>query len=278
MNHAVQKIHAITFNKLHKESQLFTLPNAWDVGSAWIFEKAGFSAIATTSAGIAYAKAQPDGEIITLNDLIQVTTQITNRINIPLSVDLERGYADNTQQVCRNVEQIIQAGAVGINLEDGYPGPNPKLEDLETQLDKIQAIAKLKTKLDIPFVINARTCAYWLKIGHENERLQLVIDRCNTFAEAGADCVFIPGIMDYQTIQTLSKNINAPINIIANPLSNDLNKLNDLGVTRLSIGSGAVRSVFAHLINIADKLKNQNTIEPLFDNQFSYDKANEFFT
>ena len=224
------------FQALHHMDSMFVLPNVWNGGSAKVFDKQGFKAVATTSAGIAYAMGYPDGEAICFEDLVRLTKEITRVIDIPLSVDMERGYGDTPESIARNVQRIIEAGAVGINIEDGYTTDTPYLEDLDKQIKKIEAISKLKETLGIPFVINARTCAFWLKIGDDNTRLEKVIQRCNAFASAGADCVFIPGAMDRATVKTLSESIHAPINIIANPMFHDFKALSTLGIKRLSIG------------------------------------------
>lgn len=270
-----QKQRAKAFIALHKNKEMLLLPNAWNAGSAKVFEKQGFKAIATSSAGIAYSLGYSDGETIDINDLCVVSKQIAKRINIPLSIDLERGYGNKPEQVKENVRKILETGAVGINIEDGRPDGN--LDDLNLQLDKIKAIAKLKKELDLPFVINARTCVYWLNLGNEEEKLSLTIERCNAFLEAGADCVFVPGLLGKDTLIDLLANINGPINTIANPVYHDLNDLEQLGVSRLSLGSGPVRSVYAHLIKASNEILDNGDISSLLDHSFSYTEANQYF-
>ena len=262
------------FQELHNNQELFIIPNVWNAGSAMVFEKAGFKSVATTSAGIAFSLGYADGEDISIDDLSLVVRQITKRISIPLSVDFERGYAETAEEVKENALELIYAGAVGFNIEDGRTDGN--LDDLEHILMKINALKELRRELKLPFVINARTCAYWLNYGDEKTRLQFVIDRCNSFAEAGADCVFIPGAISESDVEALVDGIKAPLNLIANPLFNDFEKMNEIGVRRISIGSGAVRSVFNHLINTSSNLKN-NDISEMINHKFSYAAANDFF-
>lgn len=262
------------FQELHNNEELFIIPNVWNAGSAVVFEKARFKSVATTSAGIAFSLGYADGEDISIDDLSLVVRQITKRISIPLSVDFERGYAETAEEVKENALELIDAGAVGFNIEDGRTDGN--LDDLEHILMKINALKELRRELKLPFVINARTCAYWLNYGDEKTRLQFVIDRCNSFAEAGADCVFIPGAISETDAEALVDGIKAPLNLIANPLFNDFEKMNEIGVRRISIGSGAVRSVFNHLINISSNLKNNN-ISEMINHKFSYAAANDFF-
>jgi len=270
-----QKQRAKEFQALHNNKEMLLLPNAWNAGSAKVFEKQGFKAVATTSAGIAFAMGYADGEIIDIEDLCLVSQQITGRISIPLSVDLERGYSDNPKEVKENVRKILETGAVGINLEDGRP--DGKLDSLNLLLDKIKAIAELKKELDLPFVINARTCTYWLNIGEDKERLALATERCNAFLNAGADCVFVPGLLQKETLVELLANINGPLNAIANPVYHDLKEMELLGVSRLSLGSGPVRAMFANLIQNSKEIIENSDISSLLNHDFSYAAANKYF-
>lgn len=272
-----QRQLALDFQKLHHDDALFILPNAWDAGSAYIFEKAGYKSVATTSAGIAYSLGYADGEVITFDDLLRVIHQITRRISVPLSVDIERGYATTAHDVAANVRSVIEAGAVGINIEDGYPGNEPYLESVSEQVQKISHIAALKKELDIPFVINARTCTCLLQIGDEATRISSVIERCNAYASAGADCIFIPGALDQKTVATLVQQIDAPINILATPSFDDIEAMQTIGVRRLSLGSGPVRTAYATLISLASSIQNNHNLDSLFGHSFSYAEANHFF-
>lgn len=277
-----QQQQAAIFQELHTRNKLFILPNAWDAGSAKIFEKVGYEAIATTSAGIAYSLGYADGEIITIQELLPVVRQIAKRTTVPLSVDMERGYGETPEEVTENVRAIIAAGAVGINIEDGYPAAaathaESYLEEINTQVAKIEQLAALKDELNIPFVINARSCAYWLGIGDNDSRLNATIERCNAYVTAGADCIFIPGVLDKTTVTALTNSIAAPLNIIANPAFNDIQELQKIGVRRLSLGSGPVRATYATLMDIANTVQNKHDLSALFTHPFSYQKANEFF-
>ena len=269
-----QKELAKRFMSMHAGRDIFVLPNIWDAGSALIFEKQGFGAVATTSAGIAYSAGCPDGEQISIDDLATHVKIITGRINIPLSVDFERGYSEDPGVVKQNAKLLVECGAVGCNIEDGLP--NGELSSVKEQIDKIKALAELKLELDLPFVINARTCIFWLESGEESERLSVAIDRANAYAEAGADCIFIPGALNEATVKALVKNINAPVNIILNTKFNDLCRLRELGVRRLSIGSSAARNVLEHTIKLAVEIKDGYTAS-LINTGLSYDDANNYF-
>lgn len=265
------------FQDLHHNKKMFILPNAWDVGSAVVYEKYNFQAVGTTSAGFAYSLGYPDGEKIDFQHIVKLVKQITERVNIPVSVDIELGYSNTIDGVVENVTKIIEAGAVGINIEDGYPKSTPYLEELEFQTNKIQALSKLKEKLGIPFVINARTCVYLIKVGKEEDRLSIAIERGNTFHKAGADCIFIPGALKESVIEKLIENIDAPINILATPSTNNLENLDRLGVRRLSLGSAPARAAYSNLIENIKQIQNENKISKLLDHDFSYDLANDLF-
>ena len=269
-----QKEKARIFSTMHKEDKMFVLPNAWDAGSAYIFEKQGFQAVATSSAGMAYDLGYPDGENICFDDLLYAVRKIAKRIDIPLSVDFERGYGKTVCEVKENAKKLIVAGAVGFNIEDGLP--DGTLNPLDQKLDKIKGLCQLKQELDIDFVINARTCAYWLNVAGEEEKLQMAIERGNAFAEAGADCVFVPGAMDKTTVEKLTAGIKAPINIILNGVFHDYAQLEELGVRRLSLGSGPVRYIYGQTISLANHLYN-GEIDEMLNSPFVYAEANAYF-
>ena len=273
-----QKQRAETFQALHQAPHLFALPNVWDPGSAVIAQQIGFESIATTSAGVAFTFGYPDGQHLPVAELTRWVGAMVRRISIPLSVDMERGYAEDVSGVRSHVRSVIRAGAVGINLEDGIPGARPRLDDLELCREKIQGLTQLKTEMDIPFVINARTCAFLLGIGAPEERLALAIDRCNAFAQAGADCVFVPGLTRESDIDTLVKHVDAPVNLLLHPHTADLARMDALGVRRLSLGSAAVRAVQAHLMAMMHQLKNNNDPRPFLDHDLDYARANAIFT
>lgn len=259
---------------MHRQPGMFILPNAWDVGSAYVFEKQGFAAVATSSAGIAYALGCPDSETVSFDDYLWIVERMSRRLNIPLSVDFERGYGETADEVKDNARKMLLAGVVGFNIEDGQP--DGSLAPLEFQLAKIKALTELKAELDIDFVINARSCAYWLNIGNEETKLQTACERGNAFAEAGADCVFVPGAVDENTIRRLVVGIKAPLNIILNGKFNDFAQLRKLGVRRLSIGSSLVRYIFDRIIQQSNALSS-GKIKELLNTDFSYTKANAYF-
>lgn len=265
------------FQEFHKSRNLLLLPNAWDAGSAVIFEKEGFDAVGTTSAGIAYSLGYPDGEHITLPDLLDIESKIIRRISVPLTVDLETGYGNSLSQILSTVQNVIEGGAVGINIEDGLNGEYPTLFDCREQCQKIREIKRLKEITGIPFVLNARTDIYWLAIGDPKQRLNEAIQRSNFYLEAGADCVFVPGLLTQKVIRDLVIEINGPINIITTPICPNVSALEDLGVSRLSIGSGAIRAVLGIAQKIARELKQNGSFISMYETTITYEEANNLF-
>lgn len=269
-----QRKKAHLFSAMHKRRGMFVIPNAWDAGSAFVYEKQGFPAVATSSTGIAYSLGYPDGEDISFGDLAWIVEKIAARLEVPLSVDFERGYADTDDGVRENARALLFAGAVGFNIEDGLP--DGSLCPLDRQLNRIEALASLKKELDLDFVINARTCAYWLNVADDETTLRIACERGNAFAEAGADCVFIPGAIEEKAVAKLVETINAPINIILNGKSSDFAALDRLGVRRLSVGSAPVRYIYSQVVAMAEKLHRSDAAD-LLANTFTYAKANAYF-
>lgn len=273
-----QEQKAERFQQLHRQEGMFVIPNSWDAGSAYIYEKEGFPCVATSSAGVASALGYPDGEDITLDDLIDCVTKTVRRVDVPVSCDFERGYAEDPEQVKKNARRIIEAGAVGFNIEDGVPeaAPGEKLSPMSLQLAKIQALVELKKEMGVNFVINARTCAYWLNVGTPEEMLNIALERGNAFAKAGADCVFVPGPMDAATVKALVEGIHAPLNTILNGKYHDFEGLRKLGVRRLSVGSGPSRFIANQVITLPRDLKAGKP-ENILACPFTYGDCNQYF-
>ncbi len=277
MEHETQVALAQRFNALHHAPDMLILPNAWDAGSAVIFEKAGFPAVGTTSAGIAYTLGYPDGQRIGLPEMIEAERHMLRRLTVPLSVDIESGYGTNVAQVVENVRQVIEAGAVGINLEDGLAGSDSSLIPRDDQCDRIEALVALKTKLGIPFFINARTDVYWLSLGEAEDRLSSTINRCAAYLEAGADGIFVPGQLSPAVIRELVESLNAPLNVIASPANPSVAELRMLGVSRLSLGSGPARAVLGLAQKIAAELYHDDSFASMVSFATPYHDMNRLF-
>jgi len=274
-----QKEIAISFLAQHHSPEIFVLPNAWDAASAMIFVQEGFRAIGTTSAGIAASLGYADGERMTLAENLEVSKRIINQTNLPVSVDFETGYADDADGVARGALALIQAGAVGLNIEDSPKDSQTALSEISHQQDRIRAIRETAEKAGVHMVINARTDAYLLGDTTTNCLCES-IKRGNAYVEAGADCVFVPDAdnLDSSDIRCLAAEIDAPLNIIAGASMPDLAKLQELGVSRVSLGPRPMRATLGLLREIAREIRSQGSFELMSDDSISYSEVNSWFS
>ena len=213
---SIQKEKADLFLKYHQDKEILVLLNSWDIGSSKLIEASGYKAIATTSMGIAASLGYPDSQVIQLSEMIQVITGIVNAVQAPVTVDIEAGYGNNLDEIIESVKKIIATGIVGVNIEDSID-LNPVLVDEMEFCERISAIRALSDSLGFHLVINARTDSFYTSSGSTQEKLSESIKRGNKYREAGADCIFVQPVWEKETIATLVKEINAPINILANP-------------------------------------------------------------
>src|SRR5450755_1530773 len=247
-----QKENTKAFRSLH-QGKILILPNAWDVASARVVQQAGFSAIATTSAGIAFTLGYPDGQRISREEMLAVVARIAKAVKVPVTADVEAGYGPRPEDAARTARDVLAAGAVGMNLEDATGDPQHPLLDLALQVERVKAVREL------PIVLNARTDVYLLEVGTPETRYDEALRRLAAFRDAGADCVFVPGLRDAATIGRLVKELQCPVNILAGPGSPSLSELQNRGVARVSVGSAAMRATLGLLRRIAEELNNAGT-------------------
>jgi 2-methylisocitrate lyase-like PEP mutase family enzyme len=264
-----QKEKAESFLKFHHEKEILVLLNSWDAGSSRLIEACGYKAIATTSMGIAASYGYPDCQVITLSEMIAAITGIVNAVQVPVTVDIEAGYGSNLNEIIDSVKKIIATGIVGINIEDSID-LNPELIDEMEFCERISAIRELSDSLGFHLVINARTDSFYTSSGSARDKLSESIRRGNKYREAGADCIFVQPVWEKETISTLVKEINAPVNILSNPgngagLPPSVRELQDLGVARLSLGSGLMKATLALIKKVADELSEKGTYNILSD-------------
>ena len=277
MTSSMQKTKAIQFRNMHSGSPILILPNAWDAASARIFEQAGFPAVATTSSGVAAALGYPDGERISRNMLVEVVEHMTRVVKCPVTVDLEAGYGNTIEDVLETVKAIINAGAVGINIEDSAKGQEKTLVDVLYQVELLKAIQETSLSMDMPLVVNARTDVFLLAIGDPTTRFEEAVLRANAYRQAGADCLFLIGVNDERTIEDLVLAINGPINILAGSKAPSIEELARLGVARVSFGSGMMRATLAHLRRIAQELLALGTYTSMFEETLSGAELSSLF-
>jgi 2-methylisocitrate lyase-like PEP mutase family enzyme len=256
-----QAAKANLFRDLHRGPKILVLPNAWDVASARILENAGVAAIATTSAGVAFTLGYSDGQKISREEMLGVVARIAAKVKIPVSADIEAGYGSRPEDAALTARAVIEAGAVGLNLEDGTD--DGQLLDLSLQLEKIAAVRESSRKMGVPLVLNARTDVYFLEVGKPESRFGETLKRLNAFRDAGADCLFAPGIRDLGVISQLVRELQFPVNILAGPGSPSIPELEKIGVARVSLGSSTMRATLGLLQRIAEELQTTGTYDEL---------------
>lgn len=265
----IQKKKAELFLKYHHDKEILVLLNSWDIGSSKLIEACGYKAIATTSMGIAASLGYPDCQIIQLPEMLQVITGIINAVKVPVTVDIEAGYGNTLNEIIDSAKKIIATGIVGINIEDSI-NLNPVLIDEMEFCERISAIRSLTDSMGFHLVINARTDSFYTSTGSAQEKLSESIRRGNKYREAGADCIFVQPVWEKETIATLVKEINAPINILVNPtigagVTPSISELQDLGVARVSLGSGLMKATLALIKKVANELSEKGTYNILLD-------------
>jgi 2-methylisocitrate lyase-like PEP mutase family enzyme len=258
-----QKRRADAFRAMHRGPKALLLPNVWDVASARIIEEAGFGALATTSAGIAFSLGYPDGQKISREEMLARVGRIARAVKVPVTADVEGGYGPRPEDAARTAAAVIEAGAVGMNLEDGTGDPRHPLVELSLQLEKIRAIREAALKTGVFLVLNARTDVFLDQVGAPETRYAETVKRVLAFRDAGGDCVFVPGLRDSATISQLVQDVRCPVNILAGPGSPPVLELERLGVARVSLGSGPMRATLGLLRRMAQELKNSGTYTAL---------------
>jgi 2-methylisocitrate lyase-like PEP mutase family enzyme len=257
----LQKANAL--RALHHSGRVLLLPNVWDVASARIIEDSGFPALATTSAGIAFSLGYPDGQKITRQEMLAHVARIAHAVKVPVTADVEAGYGDGPEDAAESARDVIEAGAVGMNFEDGTDDPQRPLTDLPLQLERIHAIRAASAKAGVPLVLNARTDIYLAQVGPLGTQYDHTLRRLQAYRDAGADCVFAPGLSDSETIARLVKDVECPLNILAGPGSPSVGELQKLGVARVSLGSAPMRATLGLLRRMADELRSSGTYQAL---------------
>lgn len=258
------------------EADPLILANAWDCASALVYEAAGFEAVGTSSAGIAAASGVPDGERLSRDEMLAVVERIARSVAIPVSADIEAGYGDSPEAVAETVRQTIDAGAVGVNLEDGTDAEGP-LVDVEYHTAVIRAVRGVADDVGVPLVVNARTDVFWRSVGDPEDRVAHAVERANAYAAAGADCLFVPGVVDSAAIEALVTGIDGPVNVLGGPGAPPIPALAELGVARVSVGSGPMRATLGLLREIGAELRDEGTYRRM-EEAIPYAEVNELLT
>jgi 2-methylisocitrate lyase-like PEP mutase family enzyme len=256
------------FRALHDGPALFIIPNGWDVVTSRIFEEAGFPAVATSSAAVANALGYPDGNALDIDLHLATIERIVHALNVPVSADVESGYSDDTAALTAFVTRLAATGVAGYNLED------VKREGELYALDEAAARVRAARVAAPDVFLNARTDTYLMSIGPAETCFETTVERLRAFADAGADGVFVPGVMDAGTIGALAAAASRPLNVLAGPKSPDAAALQALGVRRVSVGSGPMRRTLGVLREIAHELRDAGTFSYTRDASVPYAELN----
>jgi 2-methylisocitrate lyase-like PEP mutase family enzyme len=261
---------AQTFRSLHHQTTVLRLPNAWDAGSARLFESLGATAIATTSAGVAWAQGYADGRVFPVEIAVSVAASIARLIKVPLSVDIENGYSDDPLSVAENVKRMLDVGAVGINLEDGSDAP-------QLLARKIEAIKTMAARNGLDVFINARTDVYLASLVADERRLEETLKRGQLYRQAGADGLFVAGLVDVDQTKAVVAGVDLPINLLARPGLPDAAALAELGVRRLSAGSSIAQTLWGQAEQLARGFLQEGRSEAVTETSLAYPQIQALF-
>ena len=233
------------FHRLHHGAEILVLPNAWDAVSAALMQDAGAKAVATSSAAVAWAHGYPDGDDLPTDRLIATISEIARVISAPLTADIEGGYSDDLPTLERTITQVVEAGAVGINLEDGR-------RDADLHARKIEAARRAADRAGVTLFINARTDVYLKRLAEGEAALAETLRRAELYRSAGADGLFVPWASEPELIRTLASSMALPLNIMGWPGVPPAAELQALGARRLSSATNLFRAAFGPLKEAVD--------------------------
>jgi 2-methylisocitrate lyase-like PEP mutase family enzyme len=256
-----QLAKAQTFRDLHTRSGIFLMPNAWDPGSARMLAASGFPAIATTSAGISFSRGVADSDgAVSRSEMIDCVERIVRSVELPVSADLEAGYGTEPDDVAKTVELAIAAGAVGGNIEDFTANPAAPLFDSSLAAQRIRAARAAADAAGIPFTLTARTDCY---LANTPTPFPEAVRRANLYREAGADCLFVPGVSDPDTLAELVKEIDGPLTVVMGLSGSALtvSQLRDIGVRRVTIGGSLARATYGLIRKAAQEMAQHGTFD-----------------
>lgn len=259
-----------TFRNLHTTNPPLRLPNVWDAGSARLIESLGASAVATTSAGVAWTLGYRDGRALPLDEVLAAASHIVRAVKVPLSVDIEHGYSDDPKVVAATVQYLADLGVAGINIEDGPDAP-------QVLARKIEAIrgALASTRSDL--FVNARTDVILAGLVDPAQQVRETIERGRQYAAAGADGLFVPGLRRPEDIQTVVAGVALPLNVMAWGGLPDAAALARLGVRRLSAGSAIPQAAWRTVESLARGFLETGDSAPLFADAKGFGEVQQLF-
>jgi 2-methylisocitrate lyase-like PEP mutase family enzyme len=260
---SVQAAKAELFLRQHSSGNLLILPNIWDALGARLMAKLGYPSVATASVSTALANGYLDGENIPFSRLLEIVRQISSAVDVPVTVDIERGFSDDLTQLKENIRLLIEHGAVGINLEDSKPD-HKSLYPLAEQCRKIEAVREASLRTGISIVINARTDVFLIKT--EESAVDQGIERGRAYQSAGADCIYPVVIDSYADINRFVQELDMPMNILLMKSIPDLRRLKKIGVARVSLGPNLLIHVLTVMKEVAEGLMHEDST-PFFSRE-----------
>ena len=268
---------AETLRALHVPGRPLLLLNAWDAASAVIIARSGAPAIATSSAAAANALGRADGQRITRETMLEAVRPIAASVDLPVTADMEAGYGDTPDDAAATARGVLAVGAVGLNLEDTSDGGGEPLLPIERYVAKVAAIRAVADAAGVPLVLNARTDVFLGSVGDPATRLERALERGDAYLEAGADCVFVPGVTDPTVIAALAEGLEGRLSVLAVPGSPSVAELATLGVARISVGSGPYRATLALARRMADEAYGTGSLEAMTAGQVQFADAQALF-
>ncbi|WP_049557531.1 isocitrate lyase/PEP mutase family protein [Nonomuraea sp. SBT364] len=272
---AVIEKQARLFRTMSSESVL-VLPNAWDAASAAVIAAAGATAIATTSGGVAWSLGHGDGQRLSRGEMAEAARRIVDSVDLPVTVDIEGGYGPARADVAATVRAVVEAGAVGVNLEDSTAVGGPLFEAAE-QSARLSAARNAATEASLPeLFVNARTDVFLFAIGAPGDRLGEVLARAEAYAEAGADGLFVPGLLDLDVLHSLCAASPLPVNAMAVAGGPSVGDLAQAGVRRISLGTGLAQAAYAAVSRAAAEVLGTGGLTAL-DGSLEFGELNTLF-
>ena len=249
------------FFELHHQSQPLLIGNIWDVKSAQLLEKAGYKAIATSSAAVANSFGYGDGEQLPFELLIQLARRVSQVVNLPMSVDIEGGFSRTIEGICQNIERLHDVGVVGINIEDSLPGNPRALQELDSFRKTLEEIANHLQRKNIKLFINVRTDGF---IQGLPNALTETIQRIQEYQTTGVHGIFVPCVVNPEDIKAVVMSTKLPINVMCMPQLPSFGDLQKLGVKRISSGNFVHQYILKTLEEMMIAIQNEQSFKNLF--------------
>jgi 2-methylisocitrate lyase-like PEP mutase family enzyme len=249
---------AVAFRRLHERPGAFIIPNPWDAGTARLLTSLGFEALATTSAGLAFALGRRDGEdAVTRAEVLANAREIVAATPLPVSADLESGYGATPGAVAETIRLAAEAGLVGGSVEDTTADPGRPIYDFDEAVERVVAAVAAARSLPFPFTLTARAENFL----HGRPDLEDTIRRLKAFEAAGADVLYAPGLRDLETIRTVCAAVSKPVNVVMGLSGPTLSaaELATAGVKRISVGSALARAAFGAVARAAEEMRERGT-------------------